>query len=282
MYHAIDCKKVRDDMLRSARVWIKNKKANLKLVIIQVEGDNASEVYVKQKVKTANEVGIDIQVVKCPNDIGVYALGEIIREHNNAKDVTGLMLQLPLPDHLTPYEQELLDCISWEKDVDGLSSASVGRLWTGRPCITPATPTGVMRLLPLDLSGKNVTIVNRSNLIGKPLTKMLLDRNATVNVCHSKTGSLSNNAYIADIVITGVGKPRFIDYNFYYRSTEPKTWIDCGICRDEDGNLCGDLNLETFTRSYDNVTLVPGGVGILTTAQLMLNVIKAHVLQEAK
>lgn len=282
MYHVIDCKKVRDDMLQSASRWIKNKSVTPKLVIIQVEGDNASEVYVKQKVKTANEVGIDIQVVKCPNDIGVYALSEIIREHNDAKDVTGLMLQLPLPDHLSVYEQELLDSISWYKDVDGLSSESVGRLWTGRPCITPATPTGVMRLLPMDLSGKNVTIINRSNLIGKPLAKMLLDRNATVNICHSKTASLPNNAYLSDIVITGVGKPRFINYNFYYKTTNPKTWIDCGICRDEDGNLCGDLNLETFTRSYDEVTPVPGGVGILTTAQLMLNVIKAHVLQEEK
>lgn len=275
----IDCKSVRDKILEDVK---SRNPGNLKLVIIQVEGDDASEVYIKNKIKTAESVGIDWEVIRCSNDITYEDLALLIGYHNNLSIVTGVMLQLPLPDHLKDREQDLLDCISWYKDVDGLSTESVGRLWSDLPCIVPATPGGIMHLLPEDLSGKNVTIVNRSKLIGRPLTKLSLDRNATVNVCHSKTKSLYNHTQSADIVITGIGKPLyFFDLHF----GKNQKWIDCGINRDENGKLCGDTDFGDFIDDYDriSVTPVPGGVGILTTAQLMLNVIRAYELQkEAK
>lgn len=269
----IDCKRVREEILDEVR---SRNPGNLKLVIIHIKGDDASEVYVRNKVKTAESVGINAEVVICENDISVESLKALIEMISEASDVTGVMLQLPLPDHLKPYERELLDIIPWYKDVDGLNSASVGRLWSDLPCITPATAEGVMRLLPYNLRGRKVTIINRSNLIGKPLIKLLLDRDATVTVCHSKTHDVRENTRNANIVITGIGKPNYFDWEIF----DGQTWIDCGINRDKDGKLCGDVYLYYLRDKDVKVTPVPGGVGILTTAQLMLNVIKANEYQE--
>lgn len=277
--NTIDCKSIRGDMLREAREKIASVPHKLKLAIVQVGKDDASEVYIRNKVKTCEKVGIDCQVVRCDYPITYLTLSVVIKTLVNDDSITGVILQLPLPDPLKQYERKLLDLIPYDKDVDGLSSDSVGRLWTGRPCITPATPTGILRLLPEDLSGKDVTIVNRSDLIGKPLTKLLLDRNATVTVCHSKTKFLLNRTRGADIVITGIGKAEYFD-NWYMIHLQ--TWIDCGINRNGDGKLCGDIDLTDLKNMVIDVTPVPGGVGILTTAQLMLNVIKAYELQEGK
>lgn len=270
----IDCKSVRDKILEDVK---SRNPGNLRLAIIQVEGDDASDVYVRNKVKTAKSVGIDCGVVKCGKNVSYGELVTVIKHYNDRDDITGVMLQLPLPDHLKPYERELLDCISWYKDVDGLSTESVGRLWSDLPCIVPATPGGIMHLLPEDLSGRNVVIVNRSNLIGKPLNKLLLDRNASVEICHSKTRWLYDHTSKANIVITGVGIPQhFVDLHF----ENYQVWIDCGINRDENGKLCGDINLRDMRYFENEVTPVPGGVGILTTAQLMANVIRAYELQK--
>lgn len=276
----IDCKSVRDKIFEDVK---SRNPGNLRLAIIQVEGDDASNVYVKNKVDTAISVGIEICVIKWPKDVSYEELYASIQVYNDRPDVTGVMLQLPLPDHLKDREQDLLDCISWYKDVDGLSTESVGRLWSDLPCIVPATPGGVMHLLPEDLSGKYVTVVSRSKLIGKPLIKLLLDRNASVDVCHSKTKYLDGHTQSADIVITGIGKPKFFDDRYRLFN---QTWIDCGINRDENGKLCGDTAPETWNLYSDNeiveVTPVPGGVGILTTAQLMANVLKAYELQKER
>ena len=272
----IDCKSVRDKILEDVK---SRNPGNLKLVIIQVEGDDASEVYVRNKVKTAESVGIGCEIMKFRKDVTFEDLKLAINLYNVRPDITGLMLQLPLPDHLKDRERELLDLISWYKDVDGLSTESVGRLWSDLPCIVPATPGGIMHLLPEDLSGRNVVIVNRSNLIGKPLNKLLLDRNASVEICHSKTRWLYDHTSKANIVITGVGIPQhFVDLHF----ENYQIWIDCGINRDENGKLCGDINLRDMRYFETEVTPVPGGVGILTTAQLMANVIKAYELQKEK
>lgn len=275
----IDCKSIREDMLREATEKIASVPRKLKLAIIQVGKDDASEVYIRNKVKTCEKVGIDCRVIRCDYPITYLTLSVVIKTLVNDDSVTGVILQLPLPDPLKQYERKLLDLIPYDKDVDGLSSDSVGRLWTGKPCITPATPTGILRLLPEDLSGKDVTIINRSDLIGKPLTKLLLDRNATVTVCHSKTRFLLDPIRNTDIIITGVGKAGYFDC-VYMRHFQ--TWIDCGINRNGDGKLCGDIDLTDCEDKLIDVTPVPGGVGILTTAQLMLNVIKAYELQEGK
>lgn len=282
----IDCKTVRERLLVEARLRTSSIRDILRIAIIQVEGDDASAVYIKNKIKVCKEVGILVYPVKCSADITYAELKQIIEHYNDRDDITGVMLQLPLPSHLKPFEQNLLDCISWKKDIDGLSSESAGRLWAGQPCITPATPAGIMRLLPDDLSGKEVVIVNRSNLIGKPLVKLLLDRNATVTVCHSKTEDLEHKTKSADIVIVGVGVLRMFDSS-YVNYDKPQTWIDCGINKLGNGWIMGDVdmcdikdyNYTKFRKNIDtdlSVTPVPGGVGILTTAQLALNVIKAY------
>jgi methylenetetrahydrofolate dehydrogenase (NADP+)/methenyltetrahydrofolate cyclohydrolase len=268
----IDCKSVRERILDKVRA---SGYKNLKLVIISTSDDPASKVYVKNKVKTAESVGIEAQVIDVKYPTRYFVRFRIAAAASDP-NVTGIILQLPLPDHLKQYERELLDLIPYEKDVDGLSSESMGRLWSGQPCIVPATARGVMELLPADLSGKVVTVVNRSNLIGKPLIKLLLDRNATVKVCHSKTVGLSRETRESDIVIVGIGVPKYFDpYRFAYG----QMWIDCGINRDPDGKICGDV-ATAVDRADIAVTPVPGGVGILTTAQLMANVVKAHELQE--
>ena len=271
----IDCKSVREEIL--GEILAKGYK-NLKLVIISTSDDPASKVYVRNKIKTAESVGIAAEVINC-NPALLESVKITLSYLAQDPSVTGIILQLPLAEHLKPYERELLDLIPFEKDVDGLTSENMGRLWSGKPCLVPATAVGVMRLLPEDLSGKIVTVVNRSDLIGKPLIKLLLDRNATVKVCHSKTCNLRYETYSADIVIVGIGVPRFFGY--YDFGPGRQTWIDCGINRDQDGKLCGDLDIDAFSLTFGkDVTPVPGGVGLLTTAQLMYNVMRAYELQE--
>lgn len=277
----IDCKTIREDMLKEAREKIASIPKKLKLAIVHVGNDPASEVYVRNKIKTAESVGIDTEIITYPDDISVEEIRRKLIYLSCDSRYTGIILQLPLPDRLKKFERELLDCIFWFKDVDGLTAESVGRLWTDKPCITPATPTGLLRLLPEDLSRTNVTIINRSDLIGKPLIKMLLDRDATVKICHSKTSNVNAHFLHSDIVITGIGRPKYF-YPVDSLGLSGRILIDCGISRDEDGKLCGDLDLEAFKNTADSLTPVPGGVGILTTAQLMLNVIKAYELQEGR
>ena len=274
----IDCKSVREQILTEVKQEVEKIAERLRLVIFQVGDDDASKVYVRNKLKTADEVGIWVETVKCAESTPLGSLKYLISAYSEMEDTTGIMLQLPLPDHLKEHTQELLDLIPWYKDVDGLSSESVGRLWNGRDCLAPATPSGIMRLLPENLSGQNVCIVNRSNLIGKPLMKLLLDRNATVTVCHSKTTpwDLMMNTKESEIVITGIGKPKWFDHEFMGGM---QTWIDCGINRDFEGHLCGDVDTER-ANIHASVTPVPGGVGILTTASLMANVVKAYEYQK--
>lgn len=274
----IDCKSVRKQILTEVKRKVADIGEPLKLAIFQVGDDDASKVYVRNKIKTAKEVGIQPEVVKCSESIHPGDLKYLIQVYAEMDDITGIMLQLPLPGRLSGYKQELLDLIPWYKDVDGLSSESVGRLWNGRDSIAPATPSGILRLLPDDLSGKNVCIINRSNLIGKPLMKLLLDRNATVTVCHSKTTpwDLMINAKESEIVVTGIGEPKWFDHEFM---SGMQTWIDCGINRDFEGHLCGDVDAE-HGNVHASVTPVPGGVGLLTTASLMANVVKAYEYQK--
>ena len=275
----IDCKSVREQILTEVKQKVAEIGETVRLVIFQVGDDDASKVYIRNKLKTADEVGIEVETVKCAESTPLGSLKYLIQAYSDLETTHGVMLQLPLPDRLKAHTQELLDLIPWQKDVDGLSSESVGRLWNGRDCIAPATPSGIMRLLPDDLSGQNVCIVNRSNLIGKPLTKLLMDRNATVTVCHSKTPItvLCRRTNDSDIVITGIGKPKWFDCEF---GCPDQIWIDCGINRDSGGNLCGDVDTDSCYRLDADITPVPGGVGLLTTASLMANVVKAYEYQK--
>ena len=275
----IDCGKVRESMLDEVKDYIEfieeKYSESCNLVVIQVEGDAASDVYVRNKLKTCEQVGIDCQVVKLPNDCEPWSLLETIEANAKDDNVTGLMLQLPLPETLGD-PQFYLDRIPYYKDVDGLSRASIGRLWSDHPnCIRPATAQGIMWLLPHDMSGMTVCVLGRSNLVGKPLYKLLSDRNATVIACHSHTDNIYKYMEHSDIIISAIGKPKFIKYN---SKLDGKMFIDVGINRDENGKLCGDIDIDTFKDSSCKITPVPKGVGILTTVQLALNVADANAL----
>lgn len=280
----IDCKNKKNETIN----YVKNETDNifaetgkkLKLVVFQVEGDDASNVYIRNKKKLCDQCGIECEHVKLPNDVSASDLISKIKNANNDSDVTGIMVQLPLPDHLKKYEQEIIDTINWKKDVDGLTSESTGKLWTNQECIHPATAEGIMSVLDDDLSEKDVLVINRSKLIGKPLVKLLEERNATVTLAHSKTDRKDLILMIrrADIIITATGQPKWIAKHLFV-THRISTIIDCGMCRDENGKLCGDVDTESLEMLDVAVTVTPGGTGLLTTSQLMLNIVKAYKLQ---
>lgn len=282
----IDCKKVREEMLAEAKEKLnkihKELGRKLKLVIISVKGDMASAVYIRNKVRTCELAGVECDVIEFPTNVSHTRLFTAILNSSLNDSVDGIILQLPLPYHLRQYQDQLINTIDGRKDVDGLTDYNIMKLWTGNDGIRPATAEAVMRLLPDDLSNQTVTVLGRSNLVGKPLIKMLIDRNATVSVCHSKT-SKKDIEYLIDnssIVISAVGKPKFLAVT--PKSKHHVTYIDVGINRDSDGKLCGDLDIVENPNRGCHYTPVPGGVGILTTAQLVLNLIKCYELKKER
>ena len=287
----IDCLKVRDEMLKEAKDLVNTIEDVTGIVpnlaVIQVGDDPASTTYIRNKIKTCDMVGIKSNVFKLPDYSSNVDIERYIDLCNHSSQCDAILLQLPLPTHLKSYEQQLVELISPDKDVDGLTSTNIGKLWSGMDCITPCTPTGILRLLGDDLSGKVVTILGRSKLVGMPLIKLLQDRNATVISCHSRTGAGNMDLALqnSDILISAIGQPKWVkawdlqvhDENGMHMRC--KTVIDVGINRDSNGKLCGDVDMKTFEGSDVNITPVPRGVGILTTAQLMLNTIKCFDMQ---
>ena len=298
----IDCKKARSEILETANnvlSHVKEQKNNPDfkptLAVLQVEGDDASSVYVRNKKKACEACGINFMHLKFPNDVEYSNLKTVLTTLAKDSEITGILLQLPLPAHLKEYESDLLNTIPWQKDIDGLTTASIGRLWSGMECLHPCTAEGIMSLLPDDLSGKNVLVINRSMLIGKPLVALLQSRNATVTLAHSKTDmekliwndhDLIDGVYLPDIIITAVGQNGFISSDmsnnfapWLWEAKEDYMIIDASITRNDEGKLCGDVDL-TNTQTKAQITPVPGGVGILTTAMVAYNVAYAANLQE--
>ena len=282
----IDCKTVRDSMLKEAKEKIdgiyKVFGRKLKLVVIQVDGDKASDIYVRNKRKTCDNLDIECIVEKFRNDIGLYELSSWIIKYSNDDDVDGIILQLPLPDHLKNYKNDLINLINPNKDVDGLTEANIGKLWAGQDGIRPATSEAVMRILPITLEGTLVTIFGRSDLVGKPLIKMLMDRNATVMCCHSNTSKVDiQRAFMtSDIIISATGERRDLSNLIIHRTD--RIYIDVGINRNSNGDICGDFQFSEWDLKINDQVLytpVPGGIGILTTAQIPLNLIKCYELR---
>lgn len=245
-----------------------------KLVILQVEGDKASDSYVKNKVKLGAELGIKVSHVMLKNDTTQDKLERIIEFYNNEDSVNGIIVQLPLPNHLD--ERKALDTIDVEKDVDGLSTAQIGRLTTqnGR-VMHPCTALGVINMLIniTELKGKDVVIVNRSNLIGKPLQTMLTNEDATVTMCHSKTKNLKEKIQNADIVITGIGKAKFFDKSYF---KDGQIIIDCSM-NVYEGKLCGDVKVEDLEELDVLVASGTGHTGVMTVLSLMYNTLMAKI-----
>ncbi len=241
------------------------------LVVIIVGENPASQVYVRNKVKAAAYTGMESRLVELPADITEAALLEQIEALNNDPLVDGILVQLPLPKHIN--EEKVIDTIARSKDVDGFHPGNVAGLWLGKECIVPCTPAGIMRLIDstgVELKGKTAVVVGRSNIVGKPVAKLLLDRHATVVIAHSRTQDLGAITRLADILVVAVGKAGLVTGDMVKPGA---VVIDVGMNRNEAGKLCGDVDYASALPVASYITPVPGGVGPMTIAMLMKNTI---------
>ena len=271
----LDGRKLRDKKLDILKDKVSSLDRKLTLVVIQVGNDEASNVYVEQKKKMAEYVGYNFIHKKLDDNISESDLLEIIDNYNKDKVVDGILVQMPLPKHIN--EVVIQNKILYYKDVDGLSDINMGRLVHGRDSLVACTAKGIVSLLDeynIDLEGKNVVIVGRSNLVGKPLFNLLLNRDATVTIVHSKSQNIENISRYADILIVAVGKKAFIKKNMV---KEGAIVIDVGINR-FDGKLYGDVDFDEVSDIVSYITPVPGGVGPMTVTELGFNVLEAYYL----
>ena len=241
------------------------------LCVIIVGENPASQVYVRNKVKAAAYTGMGSELIELPADISEEALLAKIRELNENPAVDGILVQLPLPKHID--EEKVIDTIAREKDVDGFHPGNVANLWLGKDCIVPCTPAGVMRMLDtigVELKGKNAVVVGRSNIVGKPMAKLLLDRHATVTIAHSRTADLGAVTRQADVLVLAVGKAGLVTGDMVKPGA---VLIDVGMNRNAEGKLCGDADYASCEPVAGWITPVPGGVGPMTIAMLMKNTI---------
>ena len=244
------------------------------LAVIIVGDNPASRSYVRGKIKAAEFVGIDSRLIELPENVQEEVLLGKIAALNADPLVDGILVQLPLPAHIC--EDRVIDAISVEKDVDGFHPQNVAALWLGRPCIVPCTPKGIIHLIRstgVEVSGRKAVVVGRSNIVGKPVAKLLLDLNATVTIAHSRTRDLAAFTREADILVAAVGRPRMITGDMVKPGA---VVIDVGINRTEDGHLVGDVDFESASAVAGWITPVPGGVGPMTIAMLMQNTLEAY------
>ena len=244
-----------------------------KLAVIMVGNNPASKVYVKNKSKACEEVGKEYEEFLLEEDTTQKDLITLVEKLNEREDVKGILLQSPIPEHLDI--NEAFRTISPKKDVDGFHPLNVGKLALGQDTFVSCTRYGVIKMFEeynIDLEGKNVVIIGRSNIVGKPLIQCCLNKNATVTVCHSRTKDLAEHTKRADIVIVAIGKAKFLKEEMI---KDGAVVIDVGINRGEDGKICGDVDFENVSKKVSYITPVPGGVGPMTIAMLMNNVIKA-------
>ena len=252
------------------------------LAVIIVGSNPASEVYVRNKHKSCEELGILSEVVKMPEDTTKDALITKIDELNNDEKIHGILVQLPLPKQIACYEAEILNRIDPAKDVDGFHPVNVGRLVTGEEGLVPCTPAGCIKMLELSdipMDGKKAVVIGRSNIVGKPMLHLLLAKNATVTICHSHTKDLAAITRDADILVAAIGKPNFVTADMVKKGA---TVIDVGINRIAPKKLVGDVDFANVKEVAGAITPVPGGVGLLTVAMLMQNVVKAAEMQLSK
>ena len=250
-----------------------------RLAVIIVGSDPASEVYVRNKQRTCEELGIRSDHIALPAETTEEELLACIEELNVDPEVHGILVQLPLPAQIAEDEEEILSHIDPRKDVDGFHPVNVGHLVLGAPGPRPCTPAGCIRMLDyagIPIEGAHAVIIGRSNIVGKPMAHLLLERNATVTICHSRTRNLAAIARTADILVAAVGRPRFVTADMV---KEGATVIDIGINRIAPKKLVGDVDFDAAAAVAGAITPVPGGVGLLTVAMLMENVVQAAKAQ---
>ena len=244
-----------------------------KLAIVLVGNVEASHIYVRNKLKACKLIGMDTKLVELEESITTEQLVEVVEGLNSDDTIDGIIVQLPLPKHVD--ENVIINTIKTEKDVDGFGIINKGKLFCGMPCLKSATPYGIIKLLEaynIDLCGKEAVVVGRSNIVGKPMAMMLLNKNATVTVCHSRTKDLKEVTKRADVLVVAIGKAKFITKDMV---KEGAVVVDVGMNRDESG-LCGDVDFENVSQIASYITPVPGGVGPLTIAMLLNNTVEAY------
>lgn len=249
------------------------------LAVIIVGENPASKVYVANKHRSCGEVGIYSEVIEMPGDSTKEMLLAKIDELNKSSKIHGILVQLPLPESMKADEAEILDFICPDKDVDGFHPINVGKLSVGQEHLVPCTPLGCIRMLELagiEIAGKHAVIIGRSNIVGKPMFNLLLARNATVTICHSRTKNLAEITREADLLIVAIGKPNFVTADMVKAGA---VVIDVGINRIAPKKLVGDVDFEQVKEVAAAITPVPGGVGLLTIAMLMHNTLKAANIQ---
>ena len=265
-------KQIKDE-LKEKVAKLKEEGTEICLAVIQVGNDPASTVYVGNKKKACEYIGIKSLAYELPEETTEEELLGIIDKLNNDDTVNGILVQLPVPKHIN--DERIINAISPLKDVDGFSPASVGALSIGQKGFLSCTPAGIIQLLKrsdIDIEGKECVVVGRSNIVGKPMAMLLLRENGTVTVCHSRTKNLKEVCKRADILIAAVGKPKMIDDTYVKAGA---VVIDVGIHRNENGKLCGDVDFEKVEPICSAITPVPGGVGPMTIAMLMNNCVEA-------
>lgn len=280
MAKILDGKKLRDEILSDLKIKIDSLSEKPTLVVILVGENPASKIYVNNKKKTAEKLGINSLVVNYHENVSEAELIEKINELNNEKSVNALLVQLPLPKHIN--SQNVINAISPLKDVDGFTPENFGKLFAGqKPYVYPCTPKGILLLLDkynIELDGKHVVIAGRSNIVGKPMAQMMLNRNATVTVCHSRTKNLADITKTADVLVSAVGE-KLIEDNMLKPNC---VVVDVGIFKDASGKTRGDVNFEEVSKIASYISPVPGGVGPMTITSLMLNTVELFEIQNKR
>lgn len=272
MYHVLSGKEPAAAALEEAKKTVAKMGKKPHLAIVLVGEDPASKIYVRKKIEKASSIGVETTLKEMKESVSEEEVLSLVDELNKDEKITGYIVQAPLPKHID--YSKVLENIDPNKDVDGWTAASMGRLVTGEKGFRPATPLGVMKIIEyynIELSGKNATVIGRSNVVGKPLALMLLEKNATVTVCHSRTKDLAEHTRNADILIAAVGKPGLVTADMVKEGAHV---IDVGTTRVE-GKLMGDVDFENIIKKA-HCSPVPGGVGPMTVAMLISNVVKAQ------
>lgn len=280
MPHIIDGKAISAEIkeeLKGKVAQLKEEGVSICLAVIQVGSDPASSVYVGNKKKACAYIGIDSLAYELPEETSQEELLKLIGELNDKEDVNGILVQLPLPSHID--EDAVIRAIDPRKDVDGFHPQSVGALCIGQPGFVSCTPAGIIQLLKrsgIEIAGKECVVIGRSNIVGKPMSLLLLRENGTVTIAHSKTKDLKEVAKKADILVVAVGRPKMITREYV---KEGAVVIDVGIHRNENNKLCGDVDYDDVAPVCSAITPVPGGVGPMTIAMLMYNCVEAGAVR---
>lgn len=269
--------KIQDELAKSVSEMKKNYQIVPGLVVILVGNDPASQIYVGNKERSAVAAGFLSKTVRLPEDVSEEQLLQEVEKYNQDDQFHGILVQLPLPKHID--EKKVLLAIDPSKDVDGFHPFNMGNLWAGNGTMIPCTPAGIIKMLDayqVDIEGKTAVVIGRSNIVGKPMAHLLMEKNATVTLAHSKTQDLATLAKTADILVVAIGRGHFVTKNFIKPGA---VVIDVGMNRDENGKLIGDVDFEEVVELASLITPVPGGVGPMTITMLLEQTYKAALLK---